>query len=103
MENTLSRRAMIMKIVRISVGAALVVALSDAAGAEKVCADPKAMDNSQQGLRMSLNYTETSSDPSKTCSVCAFFQPNPDGCGTCMIFSGPANAKGHCDSWAAKS
>jgi hypothetical protein len=71
--------------------------------AAELCADPKAMDSGQQSLRTSLHYTEQAADQTKTCSACGFFQPADQICGTCMIFTGPANAKGRCDSWAAKA
>lgn len=74
-----------------------------AAESHKVCADPNAMDSGQRSLRESLHYSEASPDSTKTCSGCGFFQPATDGCGTCVIFSGPANGNGHCDSWGAKS
>ena len=63
------------------------------------CADPS------DSLRSSLHYAEASPDAQKTCSACGFFTPGSDAaaCGNCNIFSGPANPKGHCDSWSAKS
>ena len=61
------------------------------------CADPA------DSLRSSLHYQEASTDPAKTCSVCAFFDgTNATDCANCKIFSGPANPKGRCDSWSAK-
>jgi hypothetical protein len=60
------------------------------------------MDGGQKSLRDSLNYVEQSPDPSKSCTACSFFEAAGDGCGTCHIFSGPANPHGHCDSWGAK-
>jgi hypothetical protein len=62
------------------------------------CADPT------DGLHASLHYVEQSPDPQKTCTACGFFSADGEnGCGTCKIFNGPTNPKGHCDSWAAKS
>jgi hypothetical protein len=64
------------------------------------CADP------DDSLRSSLHYTEASTDAQKICAACGFFTPGSGGgaaCGNCNIFSGPANPKGHCDSWSAKS
>ena len=101
----MSRRELLERSVKISVGGMLAwtVAAHGAWAADRVCADPDAMDSGAKGLRSSLNYTEASPDAAKTCSVCAFFQAAADGCGVCMIFSGPANAKGRCDSWSPKS
>ena len=69
---------------------------------EEVCVDPAKMDNGAAALRTSLNYVETSPDPAKTCAACAFFTAGTGACGSCQIFGGPANSKGHCDSWGPK-
>ena len=74
-----------------------------AVAAEKLCADPKQMDSGAKSIRDSLNYIEKSKDAAKTCAACGFFEAKGDGCGNCMIFTGPANALGFCDSWSAKS
>ena len=103
MVDSISRRKLLERSVQISVAGAVAAAAGSAAAADKVCADPKAMDSGQKSIRMSLNYTETGSDATKTCSGCGFFTPDATGgCGQCMIFTGPANPKGHCDSWAMK-
>ena len=91
----ISRRGLLMT-------GAVVLASGRTAAADKVCADPAKLDDGQKSLRDSLNYVEQSTDPSKTCNGCSFFQTAGEGCGTCQIFSGPANANGHCDSWGAK-
>jgi hypothetical protein len=91
----LSRREAIERGILLVPAFALLPSLAKAAEA---CADPT------DSLRSSLHYTEQYSDTTKTCSACGFFDADGDkGCGTCKIFSGPANPKGHCDSWAAKS
>ena len=100
--NSISRRKLLERSVQVSVGGALVAAAGQAAAAEKLCADPKAMDGGQKSIRMSLNYVEQSPNAEQVCGGCGFFAPDAAGCGTCMIFTGPANPKGHCDSWAAK-
>jgi len=99
MAKLVSRRG----VLRSGFTAAVVLAsVRMAVAADKVCADPAKLDDGQKSLRASLNYVEQSPDPSKTCNGCGFFQPNGDGCGTCQMFSGPANANGHCDSWGPK-
>jgi hypothetical protein len=101
----LSRRSVLKRSVELPLGLLLVSAgMSTLAAAEVggICADPSKMDAGQKSTRESLHYTEGSPDAAKTCSECGFFQPTADGCGTCMIFSGPANSRGHCDSWAPK-
>jgi hypothetical protein len=100
----ISRRTLAQRLAHLMGGAAFgMVLVRDAIAADKVCADPSAMDAGQQGLRSSLNYVESAPDHSKTCSKCAFFQATDGNCGTCTIFNGPANPAGHCDSWSAKS
>ena len=99
----ISRRTLIEQGMRLGGFAlAAMATVQTASAADKLCADPKAMDGGQLGIRESLNYVEKSPEAAKTCGNCAFFQAAGDGCGTCMIFTGPANAGGHCDSWSAK-
>jgi High potential iron-sulfur protein len=69
------------------------------------CADPEAMSPSDNSLRQANQYVEKSADAARTCAGCTFFTAAADGgnCGTCQIFTGgPANAQGHCASWAAR-
>jgi hypothetical protein len=67
------------------------------AQAADACADPT------DSLRASLHYAEMGPDAKMTCSECGFFEADgTKACGNCKIFNGPANMKGHCDSWAAK-
>lgn len=102
---SISRRKLLERGVQISVGGAVVATAGTAVAAEaKLCADPKAMDGGQKSIRMSLNYVEMAADPTMACGKCGFFAADAAnaGCGQCMIFTGPANAMGHCDSWAPK-
>ena len=100
MNNFISRRTILVRLAHVSLGG---VFTTIAANATELCADPKAMDSSQQSLRTSLHYVEHAPDQNVSCSSCGFFQSTNQTCGTCVIFSGPVNSKGHCDSWAAKS
>jgi High potential iron-sulfur protein len=103
MLHKISRRALSQQFGHLMGGAAFgLLLLRSATAADKLCADPSTMDSGQQSLRASLNYSESSPDHSKTCSVCAFYQAADGTCGNCMIFSGPANKGGHCDSWSPK-
>jgi hypothetical protein len=103
MAKLFSRRGLLQSGLTTAVtGAALLGSARRTAASDKVCADSAKLDDGQKSLRAALNYVEQSSDPSKSCTACGFFQPAGDGCGTCQIFSGPANANGHCESWAAK-
>jgi hypothetical protein len=73
------------------------------------CVDPAALSAGERNTREALNYTDLSQDPQKVCGACAFFHPNASGdgaagCGKCDMFSGgQVSARGHCDSWSAKS
>ena len=106
---SISRRNLLGRGVQISVGGAVLAAsgaaASSAMAAEaKLCADPKAMDGGQKSIRMSLNYVEVHPNEKEDCAKCGFYTADAAnaGCGQCMIFTGPANGKGHCDSWAPK-
>jgi hypothetical protein len=103
MRRPLSRRDVIRCLgSSVSLGAALILLPGCPVSAEGVCADPAKMDSGAAALRASLNYTEQSPDAAKSCAACAFFTAGPGGCGSCQILSGPANSKGHCDSWGPK-
>jgi High potential iron-sulfur protein len=67
------------------------------------CSDPDNLSNSEQALRKSLDYVETSADAKKTCRGCSFFALEGQGpCGSCQIMNGTVNANGHCTSWNSK-
>lgn len=98
------RRGMLKLVGQIALGSGVwSTVIKPAVAAEGVCADPKQMDSGQSSIRESLKYTEHSADAKSTCSNCQFFEAKGAGCGHCMIFMGPANPKGHCDSWSLKS
>ena len=93
----ISRRGMLVGAAGLLPAVGL-VALGARSAAAAACADPA------DSLRSSLQYVEASPDAQKTCGACGFFEPDAaGGCGNCKIFSGPANPKGRCDSWSAKS
>ena len=75
---------------------------AQAAAPAKMCANIATMDSGGKSIREALMYTESFKDPTMTCQLCAFFVPDGSGCGMCMIFTGIANANGHCDSWSNK-
>jgi hypothetical protein len=70
-----------------------------------VCVNLSALSPAENRQRRLDNYTENSPDPHKTCSGCSFFTAGtgPAACGKCQIFNGPANPKGRCDDWTARS
>jgi len=94
-QGNFSRRRVLESGLLLVPAVAFVPSLAKAAGA---CADPA------DGLRSSLHYAELGPDAKQTCGDCGFFEPAGDAtaCGNCKIFNGPANPKGHCDSWSAK-
>ena len=93
----ISRRGVIAGAARL-VPAVGLASLGARAAFAAACADP------EDSLRASLHYVEASPDAAKSCAACAFFTPDSaGGCGQCKIFTGPANPKGRCDSWSAKS
>lgn len=73
-----------------------------AAAQATLCADPNKLDSGQMSIRESLNYTETSKDPTQVCNGCGFIHDVQGNCGGCMIFNGPVHVNGHCDSWGKK-
>jgi len=86
-----------------AVSALLASSLATAAESSK-CVDPEELTPAEAGLRRSLGYTDTSSQPQKSCSGCGFFSAADAGCGTCKILNGGAvNAGGYCTSWSARS
>lgn len=66
------------------------------------CYDPATLPLSQKNRRRSLGYVESSNDPAKHCSACAFFTAGEGGCGTCGLLNGPVNAGAVCSSFAPR-
>src|SRR4051812_22924110 len=104
----LHRREILCRGLKLLTAAAALPLAASRVSAATSCTNPDS-----QPLRESLHYTDVSSDAAKACNACGFFtadeakpaddkSPKP-ACGNCMIFSGPVNATGHCDSWSAKS
>ncbi len=102
MRKRISRRTLLDNGARISLAGLLLGATHAALAADKSCVDPASLDGGAKSMRSSLNYVDTSPDPAKACSACAFFQTSVEGCGTCQLLNGPVNSKGHCDSWGPK-
>jgi len=74
-----------------------------AAAADAPCFDPAALPAAQLGMRKGLGFMAVSNDPTKHCSLCAFFKATQPGCGTCQLLSGgPVGAGSLCASFAAK-
>ncbi len=98
----LSRRKLLERGALLPLGGVLLAAGTAQAAAPKVCANMATMESGAKSIRESLNYTEKFADEKMSCKHCAFFVSDNAGCGECMIFTGIANADGHCDSWSIK-
>jgi len=74
------------------------------AGMRVVLAAESCVDPGSESLRTSLNYSSASAEPAKACGGCGFFtsDESSQGCGNCVIMSGPVDETGVCDSWAAR-
>jgi hypothetical protein len=92
----LSRRVLLRRFLEAGASLTIVPAALGAAGS---CVDP-----SSDSLRDSLHYSNPSNKPGEACKGCGFFAGDAakPACGNCQIMSGPVDAGGHCDSWAAK-
>jgi hypothetical protein len=67
------------------------------------CADTTSLSSADAQTRVTLQYVDHSTDPTKTCLGCQQFIPAaPDTCGTCKVVKGPINPKGNCKSFVAK-
>ncbi|MGE0283868.1 MAG: hypothetical protein AB7E79_03620 [Rhodospirillaceae bacterium] len=102
-EFNFARRKLLARALPLAGLAVLGASRAVSAGQAAICADPNKLDSGQMSIRESLNYVETSKDPTKVCSGCGFFTEPQGNCGNCMIFNGPANMNGHCDSWSMKA
>jgi hypothetical protein len=100
--NFLRRRLVIRAM---ACAAVLTISACDKSDKSAACADSEKMSPSEKSLREVQHYVEQSPDPAKVCGGCAFFSAAEGAvnCGRCQIFNGPANAKGHCTSWAART
>ena len=105
-KKNLSRRVLLERGAQIPLGGLLLLAAGSnqaSAADHGVCVDLEGLDAGQRSIRDSLEYLEEAPDQSQSCQHCGFFTPTENGCGTCLIFSGPAHGRGYCVSWSAKS
>ena len=105
-KKTFSRRVLLERSAQLPLGGLLLLAVGSGrsnAADQAVCVDMERVDAGQKSLRESLHYVEEAPDQSMSCSHCGFFTPTEGGCGTCIIFGGPANSRGRCETWSAKS
>lgn len=95
----LPRRAAIRQILQSIAVVAIAPACARAASSAESCTD-----TGSESLRTSLNYSSVSADPEKACGGCGFYtgDESRQGCGNCVIMSGPVDETGVCDSWAMR-
>ena len=76
-----------------------------AAGGELSCNDTAGLEQQQIKVRESLNYTDSTPKPGKTCDNCQLYKPPAEQgtCGGCQTVPGPIHPKGYCTAWVAKS
>ncbi len=93
------RRAAIRQLLQSIAVVVISPACARIAIAAESCVDP-----GSESLRASLNYSSVSAEPSKACGGCGFFtgDESKQGCGNCVIMSGPVDETGVCDSWAMR-
>jgi len=93
-----TRRHFIANGIRLSFAATALHALPARAA---LCVDPEELSSVDYSFRKYVEYTESYSDPIKTCSQCANFKPPANGgeCGTCSVVAGSINKNGHCTGW----
>lgn len=103
-ERILSRRQLLSGTVKLSMAGALAIIGGCGKSTSLVCADPDQLTDSENSLRASLQYAETSSIKEQVCAGCGFFkQSKNEPCGTCDLLKGPVNPRGRCDSWSKAS
>ena len=73
-------------------------------GGSLTCTDETGLSDAEKSMRTTLQYSDVSADPSKTCDGCALYTQGPAGkCGGCTLLKGPIHPKGTCTSWAKKA
>jgi hypothetical protein len=95
----LKRRSFVTASLRLSLAATLIHTAAARAGQ---CMDPEELSSADYQFRKYVEYTESSSDPEKTCGKCRFFKQGSGECGSCQVVAASINANGHCKSWEAQ-
>jgi hypothetical protein len=105
MNEKLSRRDLFQQSA--ALGVLAVVSASGCSKAQSpgpACSDTTGLAAPDLGVRTALAYSEVSTEPGKSCSLCQQFLPGePNACGTCKVVRGPINPAGSCKAFAAKS
>lgn len=76
------------------------VALSACRKRQFSCNSTNGLSPEDVDVRKRLFYSDTSSDPQKTCASCQHYVPAPAGeCGGCKLIKGPIHPQGYCKSY----
>ena len=100
---TLSRRAWLCDAARLGMFSAASVTWLGCKGRRLVCDDTRGLNTATKRLRATLEYQDVSPvGDTRNCANCQFFRaaPKEDQCGACLLFLGPINPSGFCNSWA---
>lgn len=68
------------------------------------CNDTSGLTPDERKTRLTLGYTDKSSDKNKTCENCQQYvaAPSADQCGGCKVMKGPIHPQGYCVVFVAK-
>lgn len=80
----------------------LLAAKPKANAAANACYDPAKLSLADKNNRRAVSFVEVSTDASRRCGLCAFYDVGAGNCGKCKLFAGmPTNSAAYCDSFAA--
>lgn len=104
-ENRIGRRAMMKRTVHLAVIAGAAPALLSACGGgELTCTDESSLSEADRTARRGAQYVDRSTDPSRACERCNFYQAAAPGqCGGCTVVRGPIHPQGTCQLFAARA
>ena len=79
-------------------------AIEAAQEAANPCSDLSQLTPGELATRTTFKYEKVAKDPTKLCTTCTFWVPDPKGglCGTCTLVKGPIHPKASCMSWAER-
>jgi hypothetical protein len=119
MKEYISRRALIKKILKTSLGLLSLPIISElllsscerknqgdlekalSLNTNEACLTNQELSQEQQAIRKNLKYVDQTPISTRTCDNCKFYtNATPDSaCAGCKLFSGPVHPKGYCTSW----
>ena len=103
-EPRIARRAMVKRVLSLTVLAAVAPAtLAACGGGELACDDVSGLSPADRSARDAAQYRDRSADPSRRCAQCTFFQAAGDQCGSCTVVRGPIHPEGTCQLFAPRT